>query len=128
MDLKDWVEYDVVDDLNGEWLSAELVTASKIDELKAMYQRCVWTEAPTSQCLAVTGQKPISVRWVVHNKGDNENPNIRARLVARHIREKYGGKEVDDLFVAMPPFEAVKLLLIKLVQSLGKGRTRKLML
>jgi hypothetical protein len=127
LDLKDWVEYDVVDDLNGEWLSAELVTASKIDELKATYQRHVWTEVPIAQCLAVTGQKPISVRWVVHNKGDNENPNVRARLVARHIREKYGGKEVDDLFAAMPPFEAVKLILTKCVQSLGKGRTRKLM-
>ena len=74
----------------------------------------------------VTGQRPISVRWVVHNKDDNQHPNVRARLVARRIREKYGGKDVDDLFAAMPPFEVVKLLLAKCVQSQHAGNRRTL--
>ncbi len=80
----------MIDDLSGEWLPAELVTNAKVDELTAMYARSVWTEVAVERCLASTGQRPISVRWVVHNKGDEKHQNVRARLVARHIREKYG--------------------------------------
>ena len=32
-----------------------------------------------------TGHRPISVRWVETNKGDDDNPNIRCRLVAREV-------------------------------------------
>ena len=37
---------------------------------------------------------------------------------------KYGGKDAEDLFAAMPPFELVKALLVKAVQR--KDRRKKL--
>ncbi len=71
--------------------------------------------------MASTGVAPISVRWVVHNKEDKQHPNVRAILVARHIREKYGCKDGDDLVAAMPLFEVVKLFPTRCVQKRENG-------
>ena len=48
-------------------------------------------------------------------KGDKKHYNVRARLVAKHLVAKYGGKGLHELFAAVPPFEMVKLLLVKAV-------------
>ena len=53
------------------------------------------------------GEAPIPVRWATANKGDALHPNVRCRLVAKHLAAKYGGKDKEDLFTAMPPFELV---------------------
>ena len=55
----------------------------------------------------VTGKPPITVRWVDVNKGDNENPNIRSRLVARQIRQ--AGE--DAISAPTPPLEALRSIL-----------------
>ena len=55
----------------------------------------------------VTGKPPISVLWVDVNKGDNANPNIRSRLVARQIRQ--AGE--DAIFAPAPPLEALRSIL-----------------
>ena len=47
------------------------------------------------------------VRWVCVNKGDNVNPDIRARLVAQEIRQA----KRYDVFAGTPPLEALKILL-----------------
>ena len=52
----------------------------------------------------ITGRPPITVRWVDVNKGDNEQPNIRSRLVARQIRQ--AGEEA--IFAPTPPLEALR--------------------
>ena len=41
------------------------------------------------------------------NKGDAENPDIRARLVAREINKV---DHIDKCFASTPPLEAKKLL------------------
>ena len=51
-----------------------------------------------SEAVRVTGKKPITVRWVDHDKGDEDNPNVRPRLVARDIRK--GG---ESIFAPTPP-------------------------
>ena len=43
----------------------------------------VYTKIPIAQRYERTGKKPVGVRWVIVNKGDDENPNVRARLVAK---------------------------------------------
>ena len=53
------------------------------------------------------GRSPISVRWVETNKGDDENPNIRSRLVAREIR--MAGQ--DAIFAPTPPLESLRMVL-----------------
>ena len=69
------------------------------------------------------GEAPIPVRWVKANKGDKMDPKVRCRLVAKHLAAKYGGKDMEDLFAAMPPFEMVKVLLVRSVQR--RGRVKK---
>ena len=48
-----------------------------------------------------TGKPPITVRWVDINKGDELEPSIRSRLVARQIRQP--GEET--IFAPTPPLE-----------------------
>ena len=55
----------------------------------------------------VIGKPPITVRWVDVNKGENTNPIIRSRLVARQIRQT--GE--DAIFVPTPPLEALRSIL-----------------
>ena len=93
-------------------LSPPLVTLAKREEVTEMYRRQVWIDKPMEDCLGDTGKPPIPVRWVVTNKGDTLHPNVRCRVVAKHLAAKYGGKEMEDLFAAMPPFELVKALLV----------------
>ncbi len=48
----------------------------------------------------------MGVRWADTNKGDEEKPDYRCSLVAKEIKND----KRDDLFAAMPPFEAEKML------------------
>ena len=66
------------------------------------------------------GKRPISVRWVETNKGDDESPNIRSRLVAREIR--LPGQ--DAIFAPTPPLESLRMIL-SLVTTSFKGHARK---
>ena len=55
----------------------------------------------------MTGKPPVTVRWVHANKGDDTNPNVRSRLVARQIRQ--AGE--DAIFAPTPPLEALRSVL-----------------
>ena len=60
-----------------------------------------------AQAHKVTGRPPITVRWVDVNKGDDESPDIRSRLVARQIR----GANEDPMFAPTPPLESLRTVL-----------------
>ena len=93
-----------------------------------MYRRQVWIEQTVEECMRDTGKPPIPVRWAVTNKSGALHPNVRCKLVAKHLAAKYGGKEVEDLFAATPPFELVKALLVKAAQRRDRHKTvRKVM-
>ena len=62
---------------------------------------------PISECLQLTGKAPVTVRWVDVNKGDDTNPNVRSRLVARQIRQ--AGE--DAIFAPTPPLEALRSII-----------------
>lgn len=109
----EWVEGKFYDDLTGEELPPELVKAAKREEITEMYRRAVWSETDISKCHGRTRKPPIPVRWAIINKGDKKNYVVRARLVAKHLVAKYGGKGLHELFAAMPAFEMVKLLLVR---------------
>ena len=47
------------------------------------------------------------MRWVDVNKGDDTNPNVRSRLVARQIRQ--AGE--DAIFAPTPPLEALRQII-----------------
>ena len=59
------------------------------------------------EALKTCRRPPITVRWVDVNKGDDESPDIRSRLVARQIR----GANEDSLFAPTHPLEALRTIL-----------------
>ena len=107
------------DDLTGLLLPPELVRAARAKELEYFNAKEVWEKRPMGESRRITGKPPISVRWVDVNKGDNQCPNIRSRLVARQIRQ--AGE--DAIFAPTPPPEALKLLLSRAVTA-GVGYSR----
>ncbi len=52
--------------------------------------------------------KIVKVRWIDINKGDEENPCYRSRLVAKEFKR---GTDNPELFAATPPLEAMRLIL-----------------
>lgn len=71
----------------------------------------VWEVVPRSQCFSRTGRVPICGRWVDINRGDDKNKVYRSRYVAMEIRKLHGGNDREGVFAAMPPLEALKLVL-----------------
>eukprot|EP00974_Lingulodinium_polyedra_P024395 2361558-Lingulodinium_polyedra.AAC.1 len=66
----------------------------------------VYEKVPVKECWDVTGARPIGIRWVDVNKGDEDRPEYRSRLVAKEIKTHRN----DELFAATPPLEAKKML------------------
>ena len=63
------------------------------------------------------------MKWIDRNKGDLERPNYRSRLVCREVKRARGAEYIPEhaSFSAMPPLEALKLLL-SLMVTLKKSR------
>ncbi len=93
------------DDITGELLDSKLVEAAVKDEMETYHSHGVYRKVPIDECYQSTGKKPIKIRWVIVNKGDAENPEYRARLVAKEIKMD----QRLDLFAATPPLEAKKV-------------------
>ena len=74
--------------------------------MQFFYEKGVYYYDTIGNSIKLTGKKPIGVRWVDINKGDDQNPDYRSRLVAKEINTGHN----DDLFAATPPIEALKIL------------------
>ena len=96
-----------VDDLTGQPLPPDLCRAARKLELDYFREKEVWAIRRVSEALRRTGRPPITVRWVEVNKGDDLNPNVRSRLVAREIR--LPGE--DAIFAPTPPLESLRMVL-----------------
>ena len=92
------------DDITGQPLDPELVRAARAKELEYFESKRVWVKRPLEEARRRTGKPPVTVRWVDTNKGDDINPNVRSRLVARQIRQ--AGEEA--IFAPTPPLEALR--------------------
>ena len=116
------------DDVNGGWLPTHLVVAARKEELEWIHSREVYEKADEEQCYAETSKPPISLRWVDTNKGTEEKPNVRSRLVVRELRCRTQHMEAAELFSAMPPLESLKLMLSLLVcrQQTKRGGVLKM--
>ena len=95
------------DDLTKQQLPTELVKAARRKELDYFEMKTVWNRVSVQEAWKVNGRPPITVRWVDVNKGDDEHPDIRSRLVARQIR----GANEDPMFAPTPPLEALRTVL-----------------
>jgi len=105
-------EMEVYDERSGEVLDPELVKKSRMEELGFMKKIDLYEEAPIEECWERTGKPPVDTKWVDLNKGTKEKPDVRCRMVARDFKPK-GEKDREDLFAAMPPLEAKKLMFKK---------------
>ena len=112
---------EVYDGRSGEALDPELVKKSRKEELGFMKKIDLYEEAPIEECWGRTGKPPVDTKWVDANKGTKERPDVRCRMVARDFKPK-GEKDREDLFAAMPPLEAKKLLFKK--AAMGKREWR----
>ena len=77
-----------------------------------------YEKAPFKECFERAKKKPIGCRWVIIDKGGKASPEYRARLVAKEIKKATR----DDLFAAMPPLGAKKLLFFLSQSMPGNSR------
>ena len=103
-----------VDDLTGQPLPPDLCNKARAEELRYFEEKGVWAIRRINECLRRTGKPPITVRWVETNKGDDDNPRIRSRLVAREIR--LPGEEA--IFAPTPPLESLRVVLSHAVTNM----------
>ena len=110
-----------IDDLTGLPLRPELCVEARRQEIEYFRSKCVWELRPIAEARRRMGRSPISVRWVETNKGDDDNPNVRSRLVAREIRT--AGQ--NAIFAPTPPLESLRMVLIWAATDLLGGDFRK---
>ena len=88
--------------MTGQLLNSELVRPARAKELEYVGGKDMLELRPIEECRRHTGKPPVTVRWVDVNKGDDVNPNIMSRLVARQI-----GQAVEEAIFDPPPPLAV---------------------
>jgi hypothetical protein len=96
-----------LDSVTGQPLESALVEKARELEMEYFNSKKVWAKRPYAEAMAKMGKKPISVRWIDTNKGDEDTPNYRSRLVAREIR-KHGE---NPIFAPTPPLESLRTIL-----------------
>ena len=105
------------DDLTGQVLKDVLVKEARAKELAFFWSKKVWVKVPRSEAHARGGRRPVSVRWVDVNKGDDLNPNYRSRLVARQLKATdMSGK---SYFAPAPPLEALRTVICMAMTRTG---------
>ena len=95
------------DSITGQVLRSELVKQARQEEMDYFVSKNVWKKAPREEALRRQGKPPITVKWVDINKGDDEHPKYRSRLVAREVRRAWEA----TVFSPTPPLEALRTVL-----------------
>ena len=86
------------DDLTGMRLKADKVIEAREKEMKYVRDMRVWAKIPRKLAQA-RGWKIIRTRWIDINKGDDENPVYRSRLVGK----EFNNEAMDGIFAGTPP-------------------------
>ena len=91
-------------------MDPRLVEEARSDEVDFMHKIVMFDYVNVSECWERTGAAPTSTRWVdVVKKNDAGELTVRCRLVGRDFKPK-GDRDREDLFAAMPPLEAKRML------------------
>ena len=93
------------DDLTGMKLDAGKVVEARAKEVTYLRDKRAYDKIPRHQALK-SRWKIIRTRWIDINKGDDENPVYRSRLVGKEFNDG----QVDGLFAGTPPLEALRSL------------------
>ena len=81
-----------VNKYTGEVLQDKLVLAEMIDELDCVNQH-VWEIETLDHMTTVPDYMLVSSRWVMADKGDSKDPDVRARLLGCDFKK--GGEKVN---------------------------------
>ena len=105
------------DEITGALLPPDLVEKGKQEEIKWVKEIGLYTKIPRKEAKE-RGITIVPIKWVLTEKGDRDNPNVRCRLVGKELKAKTKDALLaHELFSAMPPWETVKVLLSLLVSS-----------
>ena len=115
-DEEDWVD----DGMATDELDPGEVRDARMEEMRFVKKLPVYQERDVQECWEKTGRRPISTRWVDTRKGSG----VRSRWVARDFKPA-GEAKRDDLFAAMPPLEAKKILFKLAAHSFDGSRTKR---
>ena len=96
-----------IDEYTGELLEPSLIRAAIVEELHYLNDKRNWELEDLSKVKQTADAIHVRTRWVLCNKGDAENPDMRARLVACEVNKT--GKE-DAFYASTPPGESKKIL------------------
>jgi hypothetical protein len=107
--IGDFGEGEYFDDRTGDVLDSSLVMRAEAEELEYMVHLGVGDEVDEQECWDKTGKAPTTTKFVRTNKGTTVEPDVRARLCGRDFKPK-GEDGRCDVFAAMPPLEAKKML------------------
>ena len=93
------------DDLTGMRLQADKVIEAREKEVKYVREMKVWENIPRRLAQA-KGWNIIKTRWIDINKGDDDNPVYRSRLVGK----EFNNESMDGIFAGTPPLEALRYI------------------
>ena len=86
-------------------LEAGKVKEARQKEMQYVKDKGVWTKIPRAVAQA-RGWKIVKTRWIDINKGDDENPVYRSRLVGKEFNDG----NMDGIFAGTPPLEALRYI------------------
>ena len=123
---KNLVEEFAWDDVNNMELPIEKVREARLEEMRHMKGR-TFVVVKRAEAFKVTGQKPISTKWVDTDKSHGMGEVlVRSRFVARDFKLK-GEKDREDLFSATPPLELIRYALSRQATARPDAKERKSM-
>ena len=106
-----------LDEYTGEVLAPHLIRTAIEDELDYFNSK-VWQICTMDEMRKVPEYILVRSRWVLCNKGDSQNPDVRARLVSCELNN---GEKNDFFSASTPPLEGKRMLFARYVSE----RTRK---
>ena len=108
IEYRDWnFKPRYTDEYTGEVLDAKLIREALVEELNFFNEKRIWELEDLRVAKSVANAVHVRTRWVLCNKGDAVNPDMRARLVACEVNKT--GKE-DAFYASTPPGESKKIL------------------
>lgn len=91
------------DDISGVQLNTEEVQKARQKEMDYVRGKPAWKKISRSVAKANVW-KIIRVKWLDINKGDDDNPALRSRIVGMEFNDC----EMEGLFGGTPPLEALR--------------------
>lgn len=110
VDLKANTKPRYLDEYTREELPLKELQEAMRDELSYLNEN-VWEGAPIDEALLVPNAVVVGTRWILSNKQDKEDPDVRARLVAQEVAHT----QDESYFAATPPLEAKRALISTMV-------------